>query len=249
MNTSSKFTKEDICAFIDGEMPEGRVELIEKEMQHDISLHEEINAMRKIRSLYRMSYQDTSANTSAVERSTQAYNIRAPFLAFAASLFIAVGISVGWILHSTTVVQTVMSSEPKNFFSLKELVHADTNINTTNVIFRLKENPKHLIAMLDDIEHLLVKYEKNNKKLNLEVMAHAAGLNILRVDVTPAGRRIQDLMSRYSNLTFLACSKTIRRLKNEKGIDVKLLPGVVVVPSAIEQVLKRLQEKWAYVHV
>jgi len=106
-----------------------------------------------------------------------------------------------------------------------------------------------LIATLDNIEQLLLKYEQNNRILNLEIIVHSSGLNILRADITPAGQRIQDLMARYNNLTFLACNKTIRRLKEDKGVEVKLLPGVEVVPSALEQVLKRIQEKWVYVDV
>ncbi|GMR18286.1 MAG: hypothetical protein BMS9Abin33_0692 [Gammaproteobacteria bacterium] len=249
MNTDSEFTREDICAFIDGEMTDGREKQIEEAMQHDADLRDDINTMREIRSLYRLSFQDTSTGSSTVKRLNQTYTIRAPFLALAASLFVVVGLSLGWLLHDPAVVQPVSSHGLKNFYSLKEFVQASTNINKANVILRINEDPVRLIAALDDLERLLLTYEKNSKTLNLEIIAHASGLNILRADVTPVGRRIQDLMSRHKNLTILACNKTIRRLKDVKGIDVKLLPGVLVVPSAIDQVLKRLQEKWTYVHI
>lgn len=249
MSTGSKYTREDICAFIDGEMTEERAEQIKKAMQYDAALRENINGVREIRSLYRLAYQDTSTTSSFVERANKTYAVRASFLALAASLFIIVGVSLGWLIHSPSVIQPVETSGLKSFFSLKEFILANENNSPTNAILRIKQEPEHLVAALDDIEHLLLKYKKKNRAFNLEVIVHAAGLNILRADVTPVGRRIQDMLSRHKNLSFLACNKTIRRLKDEKGIKVELLPGVLVVPSAIEQVLKRLQEKWAYIQV
>ncbi len=249
MTTGSKYTREDICTFIDGEMTEEHAEHFEQAMQRDARLREDISAMREIRSLYRSAYQDTSTKTSTTKRLNQTYSLRAPFLALAASLFIVAGASLALLLHSPTVVQPVAPNGLKSFLSLKEFVQASVNVDETNAILRIEKDPANLIDALDDIERLLLKYKKSNKSLNLEVLVQSSGLNILRADVTPVGRRIQDLTLRYKNLTFLACNKTIRRLKDEKGIEAKLLPGVLVVPSAMEQVLKRLRDKWVYVEI
>ena len=249
MTTQSKYTREDICAFIDGEMAEEHAERIKQAMQHDAVLREDINAMREIRSLYRSAYRNTVTKIPSVKRFNQAYNLRAPFLALAASLFIVVGLSAGWLLQSPAVVQPATPNGLKSFLSLKEFVRASVNDKETNAILRIGKNPAQLTSTLDDIERLLLKYEQNNRILNLEIIVHASGLNIVRADVTTVAQRIQDLMTRHNNLAFLVCNKTIRRLKEVKGVEVNLLPGVEVVPSALEQVLKRIQEKWVYVDV
>jgi len=249
MTTGSKYTREEICAYIDGEMTEEHVDRIEQAMLHNARLRDDINVMREIRGLYRSAYRNTDTKTSIVKRINRAHNLPASFLAIAASLLIVVGLSAGWLLQSPAIIQPATSDNLKSFYSLQEFVHASVNDKTTNAILRIEKNPAQLIATLDDIEQLLLKYEQNNRTLNLEIIVHSSALNILRADITPAGQRIKDLMTRYDNLTFLACNKTIRRLKEDKGIEVTLLPGVEVVPSALEQVLKRIQEKWVYVDV
>jgi len=249
MTKGSKFTREDICAFIDGEMTDEQADRIEQAMQRDARLREDIKMMRETRSLYRSAYRNTATKTSMAKRLNQVYKLRTPFLAIAASLLIVVGLSAGWLLQSPTHVQQATSNNPKNFYSLQEFVDASVNDKATNAILSIDRNPVQLIATLDDIEQLLLKYKQKNKTLNLEIIVYSSGLNILRADITPAGQRIQDLMTRYNNLSFLACNKTIRRLKEEKGVEVKLLPGVEIVPSALEQLLKRIQEKWVYVDV
>ena len=52
----------------------------------------------------------------------------------------------------------------------------------------------------------------------------------------------------YKNVKFLACGKTIERLQLKNILQtVPLLPGVTVVPSALDQVILRMQDGWSYI--
>jgi len=57
----------------------------------------------------------------------------------------------------------------------------------------------------------------------------------------------KDFKRKYSNLSFLACQKTLQRLKLEHGIDAPLLPEVLVVPSALDEIVNRLEKGWSYI--
>ncbi len=63
----------------------------------------------------------------------------------------------------------------------------------------------------------------------------------------PRSARIRGLQAAHRNLRFLACGNTIRRLRYEKELQVELLPEVMVVSFALDQVDERLQEGWIYI--
>jgi intracellular sulfur oxidation DsrE/DsrF family protein len=48
---------------------------------------------------------------------------------------------------------------------------------------------------------------------------------------------------------FEACKNSIDRLRRDKGIVAKLLPGVVVIDSGVAQLMRRQNQGWAYIQV
>ena len=69
----------------------------------------------------------------------------------------------------------------------------------------------------------LVASAANGNQLDLEIIANARGLDLLRVDTTPFAARITELTEKYDNLSILDCSRAIKRLQ-DLGIKVKLVP-------------------------
>ena len=68
----------------------------------------------------------------------------------------------------------------------------------------------------------------------------------MRKDVSMYQERIKNLVTEYNNVRFLACSRAIKRLESQ-GIDVKLLPEIQIAPSALEQIIQRMQTGWQYI--
>lgn len=102
---------------------------------------------------------------------------------------------------------------------------------------------------LDEIEGLLKFYRTSGQRARIEVVINSDGLNLVRGDTTAFAERIDRLQKEYDNLTFAACQNTIDRLKREKGIIAKLLPGVVVIDSGVAQIMRRQLQGWAYIEV
>jgi intracellular sulfur oxidation DsrE/DsrF family protein len=46
----------------------------------------------------------------------------------------------------------------------------------------------------------------------------------------------------------LACHRAIQRLE-EMGVKVQLVPEARIAPSALEQIIQRLQQGWVYIKV
>jgi intracellular sulfur oxidation DsrE/DsrF family protein len=75
------------------------------------------------------------------------------------------------------------------------------------------------------------------------------GLALVRVETSAFADRIQLLQREFDNLTFAACQNTIDRLRNEQGIIVRLLPGVVVIDSGMAELMRRQNQGWTYIQV
>ena len=127
---------------------------------------------------------------------------------------------------------------------------SQNNSEELRVIFHVS-NTTHLNAdeLLDDIESLLKDSIENNKKIRIEVVAHASGLDLLRDRLSTEKRRITAMSKQYPELTFVACLNTVERIEREKGIDVKLISEAVATLSGVAHVVMRLQQGWIYIQV
>ena len=104
---------------------------------------------------------------------------------------------------------------------------------------------------LDTAEQLMKTYADGDMGAEIEVVANASAVKMLRTNYSPYANRVRELQDRYLNLTFLACKDAmdhVRELEDPKT-DVTLLPDVDVTPSALEHILNRLSEGWVYLNV
>ena len=67
----------------------------------------------------------------------------------------------------------------------------------------------------------------------------------LRDGVSAHAGRISSLRVVYPGLTLVACGQTVQRLR-DSGVEVKLLPGTITAASALDEIVLRLQQGWAY---
>ena len=56
------------------------------------------------------------------------------------------------------------------------------------------------------------------------------------------------LIKRYDNVRFIACSKGLQRLR-EQGHDVRLIEGVSANEPAADHLIQRLTEGWTLVKI
>jgi hypothetical protein len=56
------------------------------------------------------------------------------------------------------------------------------------------------------------------------------------------------MKQRHANLHWVACGQSIARLRND-GEQVRLLPDTQTAPTAINEIVTRLQQGWTYVRV
>jgi intracellular sulfur oxidation DsrE/DsrF family protein len=103
-------------------------------------------------------------------------------------------------------------------------------------------------AALDYAEQLLASNSQRHQDFRLEVVANDGGIELLRRDTSPFPQRIEALLSRYDNISFLACANALRKLR-ERGVEVELLPGTRSDHTAIDEIIERLEGGWRYLKV
>ncbi|MDP2057179.1 MAG: hypothetical protein Q8K35_05405, partial [Thiobacillus sp.] len=108
--------------------------------------------------------------------------------------------------------------------------------------------PERMQAALDQAEQLLDEAERQGRAMQLEIVANSHGINLLRAGVSPYAARMARMTQRHANLHWVACSQTIARFTGE-GQQVELLPTARVAPTAIGEIVTRLQQGWTYVRV
>lgn len=169
----------------------------------------------------------------------------------AAGVLLGIGGLLGWFAHTQVQngeaqVQAMYLDTEKAFQRAGLTVNEALQINRKFLLHISSADPVKIAQALDTAEQLLSNAGSN---IDLEIIANAGGLGLLRADVSPFADRVRDLQVRFHSIAFLACQNAINRLQREWHIKADLLPGTRITPSAQEQILNRLREGWVYISV
>jgi intracellular sulfur oxidation DsrE/DsrF family protein len=105
----------------------------------------------------------------------------------------------------------------------------------------------------EKFEHALARAEKllidyGQKNMQVDIVTSAGGIDLLRNNTSLHIEKVSMMKKNYDSLAFVACNNTLARLKKE-GKPTDLLAAADVAPSAVQYVVKRLQQGWSYVAI
>ena len=228
MNDVRNFSDERLNAFVDHQLGAQECDEILSAIAGDAELGRRVCELRSAKELVRHAY----------GKVPHARRVSIGSGALAASLTLAVGVVIGWLVHDAAGTREsaglgasgagrVVAAEPARI-----LIHLDS------------ARPDEMDAALDLAEAYLAK--AGNARV--EVIANNRGLDLLRARTTPYAARIAGIKSNYAHVSFVACGQTIARLQGG-GEDVALVPEAAVTRTAIEHVAERLQQGWTYLKI
>jgi len=238
-----KTTDRDLNAWLDGELSERDASRQERLFKQNPVLRRHADELHDVRRLVRRAFPQQELSTGGKKpwRTRLSWSL-------AAGIVLCLGFALGWVLHpsATTHLDPVLTA--RGAFVLRTALATS---NHPNILVHISSDQhKSLMAALDETEKLLQHYQQLNHHVRLEVVANGGGIKLLRDDShSPYAARIRQLQNRYKNLTFLACRNTLDLLREKRGGQPQLMPSVVVGPSALEHVIQRLEEGWAYIKV
>jgi len=243
MKRTEHFSDEMLNAYLDGELDKDEQQRLLEALNADQALSQRVCELGRVRSLVQFAYHDVAADTPP-QKPHGPFSRR--LLALAASLTLVAGVTLGWVAHQYT-------HAPQGLLELAnhvELNNQRAAAETWRVLLHLTtDNPTRLQVVLDEAEALLEQRSHSNQPVQMQILANGKGLNLLRADTSAYSQRIKAMQERYKNLVFVACGTAIKRLQEEKKLNVQLLPDIDVAPSALGEVMRRQSEGWTYIKI
>jgi intracellular sulfur oxidation DsrE/DsrF family protein len=242
---NSVISNETLHAFVDGELDVTESEALTARLRGDETLAQRVCALRSLQSMVRLAYAEPpvpSGGKALVAPRRQLMQRCA-----LGCLILVAGLSGGWALRSleSDAVAGVSAPVIGGFQAVSLSRVADPN----RVMLHLDSAaPERMQAALVQAERLLDEAEREGRAMQLEIVANSHGINLLRAGVSPHAMRMARMTRRHANLQWVACSQTIARFTSE-GQKVELLPITRAAPTAIGEIVTRLQQGWTYVRV
>ncbi|MEA2079412.1 MAG: hypothetical protein U9P00_06060, partial [Pseudomonadota bacterium] len=226
--SGKQISEEHLNAFTDGELDALEKGDVFEALSNDSSLRQQACELRQLSELLRHAYE----KPPEVEKysKSDARPVSSWGRAAAATLLLGLGATLGWIGHQQPEPQlagnmSAMYWDEHNAFQNTDLSQVTSGQHSKKVIVHLNTSSvARFEKALDTAEQLLKTYTDSDMGAEIEVVANASAVKMLRTGYSPYADRVRELQDRYLNLTFLACKDAmdhVRELEDLKT-DVTL---------------------------
>lgn len=238
MNANDQLSYEQLNAFLDNELAQDERAHVLAALRDNKTLSDELAQLQQVDALMGLAYQDVP--TSPHQPRTTRSGISGWMRIAAAFIILLFGSILGWVIHHPNPVTPNLP-----FTNLSQLDVRNPPDNKILIHINAMDD-KRITKVLNDTEQLLSNAKQSGRPLQLEIVANASGLGMLRQG-SPYSERIQQITTANKNVTFLACGFAMENAKLKEGHDIKLIPEAHKIDAALEQILRRLKSGWLYV--
>jgi intracellular sulfur oxidation DsrE/DsrF family protein len=225
MSREREISQEMQNAFVDGQLDAADWTALVERMGSDEALRRRVCELRTLKDMTRSAYAGVHPERAAPGPDRRRW-ARVAGLALVFAL-------AGWLAHDALAPGRILA-ELRGVAADRILVHIASSRGEV------------VDTALQEVEDYLRDARAAGRQVKVEIVANNSGMDILRADTSAYAARLERLRAKYPNLTYIACNQTADRLR-EKGAAVKLLPGVRVAPTALDEIVKRMQEGWVYI--
>jgi len=223
-------------AFVDDQLDAANREIIIKAMDSDENLRNRVYDLRKTKDLIKLSFGDVMPPKANPETFVNPFRRQCMVRMAASIAAMAIAVSAGFAGYNYGTSQNIAPEQ-----SLAEL----TQQPGTRIIVHIDESdPVQFETTLAYTEKFLKKH-KDSGKAQIEVVANAGGIDLLREDF-PLSEKVESMMEEYDNLTFIACTNAINKLRAQ-GFHPSMIKTVETEKAALTHIIDRLQHGWTYV--
>ncbi|MFV2061258.1 MAG: hypothetical protein ACC653_11295 [Gammaproteobacteria bacterium] len=241
---SHQFSDEFINSYIDNELDINEREELLAALRHDKVLSARVCRLKNVKDMVQLAYQNDNLLKQTNVKQKKSHYL-AP--AIAASLLF-IGVTLGWFANSNITQQPSLLDLAKT----AQLPHQPALQEQKDWRLMLhvsSYDPKRYGFLLHETEELLKTSLENNENVQIEMLTNGPGLALMKDQDESFTRKLKELANKYDNFRLLACEKALKRLKVEKGIDLKLVPEATTVNSALHHVIQRQKEGWSYINI
>ena len=237
MSIDDNYSDEKLHMFIDDEMNSSDRARMMEAISKDEQLSNRVCELVQLKDAVRLAYSEPPASSHHVTRNGT--GTPSNWLnAVAAALLLAVGATGGWLLYPQ--LANLQGSE---------IVASAPQQHTEKVILHIsKSDPEQFSTALAYAEKFLEEHASSNNQI--DVVAHAGGLDLMRSDISPLKDQIISLMDKYDNIHFIACAGAIKMFTQKNGVAPDIIQGVGTDNTAFDHIVGRLQTGgWKYIKI
>lgn len=236
---------ETLHAFVDGELDVGESATLIARIRDDKELAQRVCALRSLQTMVRLAYVEPPVANEEKLRAMPRRRLmqRCAYVCLA----VVAGLSAGWALRGVEL--QAVARAPAAIQNGYQVVSLTQVADPSRVLLHIDSAaPDKMLAVLDQAEHLLDAADRQGRDMQLEIIANSRGLDLLRKGHSPYAERLARMKQRHANLQWVACGQSIARLRSD-GEKVDLLPATRTAPTALGEIVTRLQQGWTYVRV
>lgn len=231
MKPKFEMDESTLNAFVDGQLDPALQQSVLQAMEADANVREQVCRLRQAKDWMQTGFADAKPGITRLPKPARSWltlnsGIAASFLALVIGL--AGGIT-GYFVADRDATGTAIKEDPN-----RVVLHLD------------ESDPARFQAVMDYAELFLDSHQDSG--VQVEVIANAGGIDLMRTDTSPYQSRVKQLTERYSNLQFIACANALRNLRSS-GIDAEMLPGIHTGKTAVDHIVSRLRDGWTYKRV
>ncbi len=226
----------ELNAFIDGELDTGASARVLSAMDSDERLRGEACELRGLRDQVRHAYAMPTGGRQLHNRFASGHWR----YGLAAILLLAVGALAGWHGHGLNRDETD---------GWQRIAQVQPQGGARRLVLHVGDPDRaRFDATLEEVRGLLKASHERRQHLELEILANGPGLDLLRAKTSPVAAELARLQADYPELSLVACGQGLNRLQG-RGDDIRLIPGVMTTDSALDEIVRRMDQGWAYLRV
>ena len=232
------FDDQALGSFVDDLLDAAHNEEIIKAMEDNPEIRERVYQFRRAKDLMRLGFANTS--TSSINTVKSKSRVWKFFSLEIAASFAVIAFAAGMLGHSPYY-------EPITG-AIGQAVASVSQHEPEKLILHISESdPEKFSTALSYTDKFLQEHQDEGHQI--EVVAHAGGIDLMRSDVSPLQEQILEMMASYDNVHFIGCANAIKMLR-KKGIEPAIITGVSTDSTAFDHIVNRLQSGgWKYMKV
>ena len=240
---SIDYSDEILNAYLDNELAHEERQCLIEDIRDDEALRQRVCELEQIRNMVSIAYHEVPP--AKQQRKIKSSRLSS-YIGMAASVLMVFGLIGGWLGHSYL-------QQSQTLLQFAESVQTHQPVDSSQpwkvLLHVTSDDPYRLNSLLTETENILREYQSRQQKVAIQILANGKGLNLLRSDKSPYGKRIAELQKKYDNLIFMACARAMERVQQTTGKAVPLLPNTHITPSALTEALNRQREGWTYIKI
>lgn len=233
-----KFSDEMINAYADGELQGSEKTEFEMALLNDTQLQQSLDEVVALKTQVRSAY-------ASVDVPAQVQHSHLNYRAVVYACLLLLAFSGGWVSSGMIPYQKASMAQ---LDMAEEGLYAAAEKPGKYILHIGTHDTEKFRHILDKAENLMAKYQDEMQLIELEIIANSSGLDLFRESASPYAQRVKQLGEKYPNIRFIACTNAIQRLR-ERGIEPDLINTVHQGPTALDQVVKRMNDGWTYIKI